>query len=492
MNNLDLTKNLSKEELIIEKHKLSNICPDDSKYYQEELKYYLSPEAEWKACALVQLKLLETRKEFWLATQKDVEELSKAYELFDPLNASLIEKQITKHDQLAVIEELGRHTSEKVKALVHPWTTSYDILDTARSYLLKRVWKEKLSPLIKEVISNMINISERLSKLNDDWTIKALQVWRTHLQDTSPVPFATTVAWFAKRLADRYQLCEQSFSKLKWKISWIVWTWASIEMVIWKWRSREFEKKVLEKLWLEPDTTATQIVQKENLADVWHSLVTLMWVIASFTDDMRLLYSSAINEITSLDAKDRLGWSSADASKNNPINYENIAWKLAVVESGMRVLYEMIQTNLQRDLRWSVQARYQPQLMIVEVYESLKRLNRELKQLYVNEKQMLANLEKIRNNPSEALVAILRWGQWIHSKYWVWHNFVKEMAKKARIEWKNLIEVCLEDKEFKIFFDNLEEEKKEILTWKIEKYIWSSLQDAKNNCEYAKSIISKK
>jgi hypothetical protein len=46
--------------------------------------------------------------------------------------------------------------------------------------------------------------------------------------------------------------------------------------------------------------------------------------------------------------------------------------------------------------------------MIVEVYESLKRLNRELKQLYVNEKQMLANLEKIRNNPSEALVAILR------------------------------------------------------------------------------------
>jgi len=46
--------------------------------------------------------------------------------------------------------------------------------------------------------------------------------------------------------------------------------------------------------------------------------------------------------------------------------------------------------------------------MIVEVYESLKRLNRELKQLYVNEKQMLANLEKIRNNPSEVLVAILR------------------------------------------------------------------------------------
>jgi hypothetical protein len=44
----------------------------------------------------------------------------------------------------------------------------------------------------------------------------------------------------------------------------------------------------------------------------------------------------------------------------------------------MRVLYEMIDTDLQRDLSSSVQARYQPNLMITEVFESLSRANRAL------------------------------------------------------------------------------------------------------------------
>jgi adenylosuccinate lyase len=74
----------------------------------------------------------------------------------------------------------------------------------------------------------------------------------------------------------------------------------------------------------------------------------------------------------------------------------------------MRVLYDMIQTDLQRDLRGSVQARYQPNLMIVETFESFVRANKELDTLSINEDKMSKNLEKIRKNPSEALVAILR------------------------------------------------------------------------------------
>ena len=66
---------------------------------------------------------------------------------------------------------------------------------------------------------------------------------------------------------------------------------------------------------------------------------------------------------------------SADPAKNNPINYENIAGTASVVESGMRILYEMIQTDLQRDLRGSKQARYQPQAMMTETYESFKKMN---------------------------------------------------------------------------------------------------------------------
>jgi adenylosuccinate lyase len=74
----------------------------------------------------------------------------------------------------------------------------------------------------------------------------------------------------------------------------------------------------------------------------------------------------------------------------------------------MQVLYAMIQSDLQRDLRGSVQARYQPNQMISEMFESFVRANKALETLSVNEERMAENLLKIRNNPSEALVAILR------------------------------------------------------------------------------------
>jgi hypothetical protein len=66
----------------------------------------LSSGAEWKCCALIQFVLLQTRAEMGGATQEDVKELEKALKKFDPVNAASLEKNITKHDQLAVIEEL--------------------------------------------------------------------------------------------------------------------------------------------------------------------------------------------------------------------------------------------------------------------------------------------------------------------------------------------------------------------------------------------------
>ncbi|MDR2190153.1 MAG: hypothetical protein LBP53_02995 [Candidatus Peribacteria bacterium] len=85
----------------------------------------------------------------------------------------------------------------------------------------------------------------------------------------------------------------------------------------------------------------------------------------------------------------------------------------------MRILYEMIHSDVQRDLRGSVQARYIPEI-ILEVYESFVRASRALDTLSINKDKMEENLKSVRNNPSEALVAILRGipGR-THSKYGV-------------------------------------------------------------------------
>ncbi|MBR9675519.1 hypothetical protein GOV05_00765 [Candidatus Woesearchaeota archaeon] len=483
----DLVSRIEREEEQVGAGNLRSVSPDDAKYWKDtkDLAFYLSAHAEWMACAWVQKVLLETRVEFGQAKKENLEELEDALTDISPANMNLLEADPRiRHDQLAVLEEIGRFVSEETKALLHPGTTSYDILDTARSYLLKEAYPNVFRPAVGEVINKLCDLSEE--------HIDLLQVGRTHLNHTSPVPFGTTLAISAARLAERLEKADAAFGDLRGKISGIVGTGASIEQVIGNGRSRDFEFRVLEKLGLKPDTTATQIVQKERLADTGNSIVTLMHVLGDFANDMRILYSSDINEVTSRSGAKRLGGSSADASKNNPINWENIAGKTTVVESGMRVLYEMISSDLQRDLRSSVQARYQPQLMMVETYESFNRASKALDNLSVNEDVMARNLRKVNEFPSEAMVAILRGYAYVHPEYGVGHSFVKEISKLAKEDNDRLMSVALRDDHFHDFFYNeISNEHRNILSGGIENYVGSAKVDAKKNAMYARGVASK-
>lgn len=480
---LDLVSKLTPEELTERRFSLRCLNPDDGKYWSttKKLSPYISAEAEWMAAVHVQRVLLETRVEFGQAEKRHLDEFDAAIPKIDPLNISLLEDKVTKHDQLAVVEEIGRHVSPEVKALLHPGTTSYDILDTLRSYLFKKAWYGLIRPEVCKSIENLCHLAEQ--------AIGQLQVGRTHLQKTSPVPFGATLALYAARMAERVASCDARFNDLRGKISGIVGTGASIEMVIGEGKALKFEERVLEKMGLKPDYTATQIVQKEKLVDVGNGMLTLMLVLKDFANDMRILYSADINEVTSRDSKDRLGGSSADAAKNNPINYENMRGKAKVAEAGMAVLYDMVVSDLQRDLSGSVEARYEPQGIMAKMYESFCRLNRELGQLSVNVDRMSANLQPVRDNPSEAMTAILR-GQpeWIHSEYGVGHDFVKQMSKKAQKEKRKLLEVSLEDPEFKALYETLPELKKGILKGKLEDYTGAAAKKAGMNIAYAISV----
>lgn len=480
---LDLVAKLSEEDRARLEHGLDCISPDDAKYGEDtrKLKDYLSARAEWKTCEFVQKVLLETRVEFGKAEQRHLDEVNAALGKTSQLNMSLLERKLG-HDQLAVIEEMGRYISQETKALLHPGTTSYDPLDSARSYLFGKCWKEKMRPEVIEAIIKICELSESSMGL--------LRVGRTHLQNTSPVIFGGSMASYAARLAKRVTKCDENFGELMGKISGIVGTGASIDMVIGEGKSIEFEKIVLAKLGLDPDYTATQVVQKEGLADVGNSLVTLMHVIKNFANDTRMMYSSAIGEVTSKDSAKRLGGSSADATKNNPVNYENIKGKATIVESGMRVLYELIVSDFERDLSGSVMARYQPQAMMAETYEAFVRLNRALPQLTINEDALARNLRPVRKSPSEAMVAILRGEGWIHSKYGVGHDFVRQMGIRAKKQRKGLLHIALRDSEFRKAYENLPDNKKRILHGELELYTGSAKERAHINLDYARSVAN--
>ncbi len=457
MPDLDLVSKLSSEEQLKQRLRLRAVCADDGKYAEdtEAVIPYLSAEAEWSQCARMQQILLEVRAEFGQAEQRHVDEIRAAVQKIDPLNISLLEKKVTKHDQLAVIEELGRFVSPETKALLHPGTTSYDILDTVRAYLMREAWSKVMRPKVKQVIDKLCKLAEE--------HMDVLQVGRTHLQNTAPVTFGVSCARDAARLAERVQNADKTFSSLRGKVSGIVGTGASIEIVIGEGKAVEFQERVLSKLDLEPDFTATQITQKERLVDVGSSIMTMMDVLANFANDIRILYSSAIREVTDLDAEARLKYSSAGAGKNNPVNWENIVGKAEVVAAGMPVLRAMLRTNFQRDLRNSVQARYQPGMMMSEVYESFCRASKALDTLFLIKENVARNLEPYRRIPDEPATAIVRNHGYVHPTFGVGHSAIAEFVKKAKKQQFTTLDIALESAEFKAFYEKLPDSERELL-----------------------------
>ena len=108
--NLDLVSLLKPEDRAVKEFQMQCISPDDSKYADasKRLALYLSADAELRACIKVQRTLLETRVELGQADPKHLEYLDAAIPKINTLNIALLEKEVTKHYQLAVLEELWR------------------------------------------------------------------------------------------------------------------------------------------------------------------------------------------------------------------------------------------------------------------------------------------------------------------------------------------------------------------------------------------------
>jgi adenylosuccinate lyase len=130
--------------------------------------------------------------------------------------------------------------------------------------------------------------------------------------------------------------------------------------------------------------------------------------------------------------------------------------------------------------------------MMVETYEAFRRLGKALDQLSVNEDRMAANLRPVRENPSEAMVAILRGRpHWAHSKYGLGHDFVKAMGKIAKEKGKPLLDVAVEDPEFSSLYDTLPSEQQNLLSGQLELYTGSAADRAKINREKALRVVTR-
>lgn len=213
---------------------------------------------------------------------------------------------VSRHDVIAFTQSVGDSLGED-KRYLHLGLTSYDVVDTALSLALVEAGKLILEKL-KELRAALIDQAVK-HKLT-------LMPGRTHGVHAEPITFGWVLAgYIAECDRDLFRLQgavdEISFGKL----SGAVGTYPAI--------TPEQEARVLAKLGLKPETSATQVIPRDRHAVLACRLAITAGLCDRLALEIRLLAHSEVEELAEPFKEGQRG-SSAMPHKKNPVVAENI------------------------------------------------------------------------------------------------------------------------------------------------------------------------
>jgi len=360
-----------------------NINPFDHRYsYNKEifteLKEYLSEKANIKYQLEVELALIKGLKILGVCSEEIYNEVREAISTITAEEA-YIEEQKTKHNIRALVNLIQKKVSKKAKPYIHLTATSYDVVDTANTLRYKDVTKDVILVKLKEVIKQLSKLAEQEKD--------TIQIGRTHGQHAVPITFGYVLAGYVERLGLRYKEIKKKAELLKGKFSGACGTYNASSLFFDD--PVEFENIIMDELGLKAGNFSSQIVIAEYMTDYIHSLISTFGVLANFSDDMRNLQRTEINEVGEYFSRDQIG-SSTMPHKRNPINYENIKsmWKRTMPQ--MNTIYMDQISEHQRDLSNSASSRFIPDI-ITGFTISLQRLIKVLNKFGIDRQKMEDN-----------------------------------------------------------------------------------------------------
>jgi len=360
-----------------------NINPFDHRYsYNKEifteLKEYLSEKANIKYQLEVELALIKGLKILGVCSEEIYNEVREAISTITAEEA-YIEEQKTKHNIRALVNLIQKKVSKKAKPYIHLTATSYDVVDTANTLRYKDVTKDVILVKLKEVIKQLSKLAEQEKD--------TIQIGRTHGQHAVPITFGYVLAGYVERLGLRYKEIKKKAELLKGKFSGACGTYNASSLFFDD--PVEFENIIMDELGLKAGNFSSQIVIAEYMTDYIHSLISTFGVLANFSDDMRNLQRTEINEVGEYFSQDQIG-SSTMPHKRNPINYENIKsmWKRTMPQ--MNTIYMDQISEHQRDLSNSASSRFIPEI-ITGFTISLQRLIKVLNKFGIDRQKMEDN-----------------------------------------------------------------------------------------------------
>jgi adenylosuccinate lyase len=296
---------------------------------------------------------------------------------FDVDRVAQIESEV-KHDLIALLTNVAEYVGEPAR-YIHLGLTSYDVVDTALSLMLKdslKIIKEKIDSLLLAIKDKAYEYKE------------TAMIGRTHGIHAEPLTFGLKLAlWYAEMIRNKERLERTEEIVAVGKISGAVGTYAHIDPRI--------EEIACRNLGLLPVQISSQVIQRDRHADYLCTLAIISSSLDKFATEIRSLARTELGEVEEPFGKGQKG-SSAMPHKKNPILCERISGLARITRANAQVGLENVALWNERDISHSSAERVvladSSILVDFMCFESSK----VIKGLVVYPERMLENLNKTK------------------------------------------------------------------------------------------------
>lgn len=344
------------------------------RYTLPEMKAVWSAENRFRAWLEVEIYACEAMVELGLVPPDALRQI-KEKAGFDVQRIEEIEA-VVNHDVIAFLTCVGEYVGEEAAKYIHLGMTSYDVVDTALSVLMKKAGEQILTRLneLREALIGQAKAHRH-----------TLMMGRTHSVHAEPITFGLKMLlWLAEteRNIKRMQRAVEAISVGK--LSGVVGTYATIDPFV--------EVHVCKRLGLRPARVSTQVLQRDRHAEYLTALAIIGSSLDKFATEIRHLQRTEVLEVEEFFAEGQKG-SSAMPHKRNPITAERISGMARILRGNALAAMEDVALWHERDISHSsVERVIVPDSTIALDYILYKSADM-IKKLLVYPERMRSNLD---------------------------------------------------------------------------------------------------
>lgn len=391
--------------------------PEMKKIWSEENRFLKWLEVELAVC------------EAWAKLGKipmDALERIKSKASFSVERIKEIEK-VTKHDMVAFTTSVAEFIGEDSRYF-HMGLTSYDVVDTALSLLLR--------DSLKLIIEKAEKFMEVLKEKALEW--KNIPVMgRTHGVHAEPITFGFKFLIYYEEMKRNIERLKRAKENIEvGRISGSVGTYVHLEM--------EVEKIACEKLGLKPESVSNQVIQRDRHAEVMSALSITASTLEKIATEIRHLQRTEVLEAEEFFSEGQKG-SSSMPHKRNPVRTERVCGLSRVIRSYLISALENINLWHERDISHSSVERiiFPESFLLLDFI--LQEMTEIVSTLIVYPEKMMENIEKSYGLIfSQRLMHVLMEKGLSREKAYA---LTQRNSMRAWKERRNFKEIILEDKE---------------------------------------------